>query len=56
MFHLADHHGAKKTLQISETSDDIKITVYVGDDIVKEFVTKGLGDWKEKYVDQNITG
>lgn len=35
LFHLSDHHGAKKTLSLNHNDEDIKITVYVGEEIVK---------------------
>lgn len=35
LFHLSDHHGTKKSLSLNHNDEDIKITVYVGDEIVK---------------------
>lgn len=35
LFHLPDYHGTKKSLSLNHNDEDIKITVYVGDEIVK---------------------
>lgn len=46
LFEIDNHHGDKKSLSINENSEDLKLTVYVGEDIVKEFTTKNISDWK----------
>ncbi len=30
LFHLSDHHGAKKTISLDHNDEDVKVTVYVG--------------------------
>lgn len=35
LFHLTDHHGARKSVSLEHNDEDIKITVYVGEEIVK---------------------
>lgn len=32
------------------------MSVYGGEDLLKEYKTKGVGEWKEKYENQNLTG
>lgn len=30
LFHVQDHHGAKKSLSLPHNNEDLKITVYLG--------------------------
>lgn len=55
LFQVSDHHGARRTISLNHSSEDIKITVYVGEQIVKEFSTRGIPDWKEKHKSDNVT-
>lgn len=56
LFDFSDHHGARKTIFLPNNDEDIKITIYAGEEVVREFVTKGVPDWKEKHKNDNITG
>ena len=57
IFNQDDQHGAKKSVSLEKNSEDLSISIYKMNgeerDVLKEYKTSGMGEWKEKY--ENLT-
>lgn len=49
IFDKDSEQGLKRDLVVNESSDDLKVTIFYGEDMIHEYVLTNVSQWKQKY-------
>jgi hypoxia up-regulated 1 len=54
IFDKDSEQGLKRDLVVNESSEDLKVTIFYGEDIIHEYVIINVSQWKQKYNESEL--